>query len=109
MGGGLLAGVATALAHFSQSKVRVFGVEPENACGMYKSLKAGKAMACPEAKSIAGGLAPPFAGENAYLHVAKYVEDILLVTGEELVSTVNVAFNRGLVVEPSGAAALAAL
>jgi len=66
-------------------------------------------MACPEAKSIAGGLAPPFAGENAYLHVAKYVEDILLVTEEELVSTVNVAFNRGLVVEPSGAAALAAL
>lgn len=42
-------------------------------------------MACPEAKSIAGGLAPPFAGENAYLHVAKYVEDILLVTEEELV------------------------
>ena len=47
--------------------------------------QAGKAMACPEAKSIAGGLAPPFAGENAYLHVAKYVEDILLVTEEELV------------------------
>merc|ERR1712029_329913 len=108
-GGGLLAGVATALAHFSPSKVRVFGVEPENACGMYKSMKAGKAMACPEAKSIAGGLAPPFAGENAYRHVAKYVGDIILVTEEELVSTVNVAFNRGLVVEPSGAAALAAL
>ena len=52
-------------------------------CFMNK--QAGKAMACPEAKSIAGGLAPPFAGENAYLHVAKYVEDILLVTEEELV------------------------
>ena len=47
--------------------------------------QAGKAMACPEAKSIAGGLAPPFAGENAYRHVAKYVEDIILVTEEELV------------------------
>ena len=47
--------------------------------------QAGEAMACPEAKSIAGGLAPPFAGENAYRHVAKYVEDIILVTEEELV------------------------
>jgi threonine dehydratase len=37
-GGGLLAGTATALAYFGKN-VRVFGVEPENACGMYKSLK----------------------------------------------------------------------
>ena len=42
-------------------------------------------MECPEAKSIAGGLAPPFAGENAFLHVAEYVEDIILVSEADLV------------------------
>ena len=42
-------------------------------------------MKCPEAKSIAGGLAPPFAGEFAFLHVKEYVEDIVLVSEEELV------------------------
>ena len=38
-GGGHLAGVATAFAHFAKKKPRVFGVEPETANGMYKSMK----------------------------------------------------------------------
>lgn len=42
-------------------------------------------MPCPEAKSIAGGLAPPFAGENSFLHVKEYVDDIILVSEEDLV------------------------
>jgi len=107
-GGGLLAGTALALSKLAKSSVRIFGVEPVNACGMYKSLQAKTAVQCPEAKSIAGGLAPPFAGENAYQHISTFVEDILLVTDEELRETVGLAFKRGLVVEPSGAAALAA-
>ena len=37
--GGLLAGLATSLAYLAHHKVRVFGVEPETACGMYKSVK----------------------------------------------------------------------
>ena len=39
-GGGLLAGVSSYLANFAVNKVRIFGVEPENACGMFKSLQA---------------------------------------------------------------------
>ena len=42
-------------------------------------------MSCPEAKSIAGGLAPPFAGKNAFLHVKEFVEDIILVSENDLV------------------------
>ena len=38
-GGGLLAGTSTALAYLAPKRVRVFGVEPENACGMFKSLQ----------------------------------------------------------------------
>ena len=43
--------------------------------------QAQKAVQCPEAKSVAAGLAPPFAGENAFNHIRAYVEDILLVDG----------------------------
>merc|ERR1712156_49637 len=107
-GGGLLAGASMALKMLTERSIRVFGVEPETACGMHKSLKADKALQCPEAKSVAGGLAPPFQGENAFYHVRTFVEDILLVSDEELRQTVKLAYDRGLVVEPSGAAALAA-
>ena len=46
--------------------------------------QAGEAVKCPEAHSIAAGLAPPFAGPNAFRHVKEFVEDILLVTDQEL-------------------------
>ena len=46
--------------------------------------KEGYAVQCPESKSIASGLAPPFAGENAYRHIKEFVESILLVTEDEL-------------------------
>ncbi len=41
-------------------------------------------MQCPQAKSIAGGLAPPFAGPNAFQHIKAFVEDIFLVSDHEL-------------------------
>ena len=66
-------------------------------------------MKCPEAHSIASGLAPPFAGENAYNHVQKFVRGILLISEDEIKATVSTAFQRGLVVEPAGTAALAAI
>ena len=40
-GGGLLAGASMALKMLTERSIRVFGVEPETACGMYKSLKVG--------------------------------------------------------------------
>ena len=66
-------------------------------------------MKCPEARSLASGLAPPFAGENAYNHVQKFVRGIILISEDEIKATVSTAFQRGLVVEPAGTAALAAV
>ena len=43
-GGGLLAGTALALSKLAKSSVRIFGVEPVNACGMYKSLQVSTAI-----------------------------------------------------------------
>ena len=62
----------------------------------------------PEAKSVAAGLAPPFAGGNAFLHVQEFCDGIALVTEQEIKEAVKIAYQHGLVVEPSGAAALAA-
>lgn len=106
-GGGLLAGVAAA-AKLYKPDCRVYGVEPETACSMQKSLEEGKAVKMPSAKSVAAGLAPPFAGENAFKHAAKFVDGIVTVTEDQIKDAAKAAFTNGLVVEPSGAAALAA-
>lgn len=63
----------------------------------------------PSAKSIASGLAPPFAGPNAFAHVKEYCDGILLVSDLEIKQTVTVLFESKLVVEPSGSAGMASL
>ena len=59
--------------------------------------------------SVASGLNPPFAGHNAFEHVKAYVDGVILVSDEEIVQAVDLLFQHGLVVEPSGAAALTAV
>jgi len=82
-GGGLLAGVSTAVK-LLKPEARVIGVEPETACTMHRSLAQGKPASMPEAKSIAAGLAPPFAGSNAFQHVSAYADDVVLVTEDQI-------------------------
>ena len=109
-GGGLLSGIASAINLTSKGGgTRVIGVEPQEACTMYLSLKEGRPVTKEDAKSIAGGLAPPFAGENTYRITSKFVDDIVLVTDDEIKECVKIFYNNGLVVEPSGVAGFAAL
>lgn len=108
-GGGLVAGIATALA-LAGSDVRVFGVEPEGAPAMVRSLEAGEAVHLEHVDTVADGLAPPMAGEITYAHVAAYVEDVVTVSDEEIVDALReVLTTAKLLVEPAGAAAVAAL
>jgi len=106
-GGGLLAGVASAIK-LKKPTCKVVGVEPESASSMLKSLSDGTASKMPEARSVAAGLAPPFAGHNAFMHVQKFCDGIVTVSDEEIKEASKMAYNNGLVVEPSGAAGLAA-
>uniref|UniRef100_UPI00398F63AF L-threonine dehydratase catabolic TdcB isoform X2 n=1 Tax=Pristiophorus japonicus TaxID=55135 RepID=UPI00398F63AF len=62
-GGGLLAGVAAAIKLSGCTTTSVYGVEPKEACTMYRSFSENKPVFM-DAKSIAIGLAPPFAGTN---------------------------------------------
>ena len=109
-GGGLLAGTTAAIKLSGQGdNIRVIGVEPECACTMHLSLKAGEPLIKRDVESIAAGLAPPYVGKNAFKIVNKFVESIVLVSEEEIREGVKVLYENGLVVEASGAAAFAAL
>ncbi|KAM6962322.1 L-threonine ammonia-lyase-like [Tautogolabrus adspersus] len=107
-GGGLLAGVASAIKLSGCDKTKIYGVEPEGACTMYKSYIEKKPVGM-DTKSIASGLAPTFAGTLPFELCQRYVEGIVLVSDEEIQKAVSILYASGLVVEPSGSAAIAAI
>ncbi|KAJ0057058.1 hypothetical protein NL108_000903, partial [Boleophthalmus pectinirostris] len=106
-GGGLLAGVAAAIKLSGCEKTRIYGVEPQGACTMFQSFIEKKPVGM-DAKSVAG-LAPPFAGKLPFDLCQRFVEGIVLVSDEEIKSAVSTLYKAGLVVEPSGSAAFAAV
>ncbi|KPP75629.1 putative serine racemase [Scleropages formosus] len=107
-GGGLLAGIAAAIKLSGCKSTEIHGVEPEGACTMYRSFIEKKPVGM-DSKSIASGLAPPFAGTLPYDICKELVKDIVLVTDEEIKAAVSTLYQSGFVVEPSGAAAFAAI
>jgi threo-3-hydroxy-L-aspartate ammonia-lyase len=107
-GGGLLAGTSIA-AKGIKPEIRVFGAEPEQANDTYLSLRAGDRVEIPPPATIADGLRLPKPGALTFPIVQEHVEDILLVTEQEIRDAVAFIQTRmKLVVEPSGAVAPAA-
>lgn len=108
-GGGLVSGVAAAIKH-SRPEVRVIGVEPAGAAKMTASLAAGAPVALDRTSSIADGLMPVRPGDITFDHVRALVDGIVTVTDVEIAKAALWAFFEAKqVVEPSGAAALAAV
>ncbi|XP_076114713.1 L-threonine ammonia-lyase-like isoform X1 [Mytilus galloprovincialis] len=107
-GGGLVSGVASGFKLSGLKDCRIYAVEPQGSPTMYESYKKGSPVTM-RVKSIAGGLSPPFAGTRTFQHCKKYVKDVILVSDQELLDTMQQFYKRGLVVEPSGCAAMAAL
>jgi threonine dehydratase len=104
-GGGLIAGIATA----AEGKARVIGVEPELSTAMHSALGAGEPVPVTPT-SIADGLSAPFAGTNTLAIVRERVEEVLLVSDEQIEDAFRFLYERAkLAVEPAGATALAAL
>jgi threonine dehydratase len=108
-GGGLIAGVASAVKGL-QPGVAVIGVEPEGAADTSKSLRAGHRVNIGEADTIADGLRASEPGELTFEVNSRLVDDVVTVPEDAIVEAMQFCFSRlKIVVEPSGAVPLAAL
>ena len=108
-GGGLIAGVATAVKAL-RPQVRVVGVEPEAGDDVARSLRAGERVSVAVPKTIADGQQVTIAGELTWEVIRALVDDVVTVTDAEIVDAMRLLFERlKVVAEPSGATALAAV
>jgi threonine dehydratase len=108
-GGGLIAGSATAAKGLLPG-IRVIGVEPEAGDDTRRSLRAGERVSIPVPRTIADGLAAETPGALTFSVNRRLVDEIVTVTDDQIRDAMRLAFERlKTVIEPSGAAALAAV
>ena len=108
-GGGLIAGSATA-AKGVDPGIRVIGVEPAAGDDTRRSLAAGERVRIDVPRTIADGQAAPIPGELTFSINKRLVDEIVLVTDDEIRDALRFAVDRlKLVMEPSGASGVAAL
>jgi len=107
--GGLLAGVAAAVKETKPS-AQVIGVQPEGSDATYRSFRAGKVVTIAEVNTICDALTATHPGELMFSFIRRYVDDVVLVSDEEVRAAVAFLVRHDkLVVEPSGAVGVAAL
>jgi threonine dehydratase len=107
-GGGLISGIAVAVKAMNRD-VRVIGVQSKGAPSMYESLKQGKPVVLDNVNTIADGLSPGEAGRYTFQIVKELVDEVILVSDQEIREATAILLKRGhILAEPSGAAGLAA-
>ncbi|MDQ2991784.1 MAG: threo-3-hydroxy-L-aspartate ammonia-lyase [Candidatus Eremiobacteraeota bacterium] len=108
-GGGLLAGTCLA-AHGIDTRIAVWGVEPEAGDDFAQSLAKGGRVKIPVPQTIADGQQTQSPGALTFPIAQGHAAGIVTVTDDELRAAMRFAFERlKLVVEPSGSAGLAAI
>lgn len=108
-GGGLISGVSYTIKQL-KPKVRVIGIEPVGAPTLLESRKAGKVVELAEINTKANTLAPRMSAQINHEIISQYVDEIVLVSDEEMVSAAQWLWrDMNIAAEMSGAAALAAL
>jgi threonine dehydratase len=106
-GGGLAAGIGIALDAW-RPRVRVMGVLPAHSAYLHAFFHHGSMQAVREDPTLADGLAGAIETDSITLELARtFVDDMLLVSEEEIRGALMWACRRGLVIEPSAAVALA--
>jgi threonine dehydratase len=110
-GGGLSAGIATAIKTLAPD-ARVIGVEPELAADARESLATGEIVHWDSSlttRTMADGLRVEHLGRLPFLHLRRYMDEIVTVTENQMLDAIRrLASGARLVAEPSGAAAMAA-
>jgi len=108
-GGGLISGVALAVKGLRPS-ARIVGVEPEGAPAVRMALDAGRSVRLASVKTVADGLAAPFAGDRNLEIIKRDVDDVVTVSDEVILDGLRFLVARARIVpEPAGAAAVGAL
>ncbi len=109
-GGGLFAGVALALKE-TNPNIRVIGVQSDGCDAAVQSLKAGRLVpSSVPIRTICDGIAVKSPSPRTFAYLQKYADDIVTVSDSAVSSAILLLLERAkLVVEPSGAAGLAAL
>lgn len=112
-GGGLAAGVSVAAklkAAAAGRKIRIIGVQSENAAAYPPSLKAGQLVEVQTQPTIADGIAVSKPGKLPFELISKHIDKVVTVTENEIAKGLLMLLERAkLVVEPAGAVAVAAL
>jgi len=108
-GGGLISGIAAYVKQL-YPRVRIIGVEPEDAAAMYQSLQAGKRVTLERVGMFADGVAVRRVGEETFELVRRYVDEIVLVDTDEICAAIQDIFeDTRAIPEPAGALAVAGI
>jgi len=112
-GGGLAAGVSAAVKAFAKQnkrKIKVFGVQAANSAPYIPSLKAGKPVEVAAKRTIADGIAVAKPGKLPFEIISQNIDKVVAVSEDDLARAIVLLLERAkLVVEPAGAASVAAL
>jgi threonine dehydratase len=107
-GGGLISGIATALS-YAKRKIRIVGVQAEACPAAYTAFRKGTAAFSNPGHSIADGILVPRAGSMTLPVMQSLVEDMVLVSDDEIIRAMLLLLERKkIVAEGAGSASLAA-
>lgn len=107
--GGLIAGVATAVKELRPS-ARIIGVQPEGSSAVTLSFRWGEPVTIPNVDTICDALIAQKVGGLMFEHIQRYVDDMALVTDDDVKDALHWLVEKAkLVVEPGGAVGAAAL
>ena len=108
-GGGLIAGVS-AYVKATHPEIRIIGVEPEDAACMYQALKQHERVVLDQVGIFADGVAVRQAGEEPYRIASECVDDMLLISTDEICAAIKDIFDdTRMIAEPAGALAVAGI
>jgi threonine dehydratase len=108
-GGGLIAGIATYVKTL-YPKIRVIGVEPEDAASMHRSLMERQRVTLDRVGIFADGVAVRRPGEETFRLAQRYVDEIVLVNTDEICAAIQDIFeDNRTIAEPAGALAVAGI
>ena len=107
-GGGLISGVAFAVKSLNP-KVKVYGVQAENAASMVRSLGSGEALTLDTVNTFADGIAVKHPGDLTFEMCRQYVDEVVTVSEDEIASAIlRLLEKQKVVAEGAGAVSVAA-